>query len=118
MRDRQLARAAAADTAGDTSTARTARAKAARIQRHNLGHKKLSVQRAHDRAVTKDAVYQAVHDLVDTTAHIVAEGLSGVRGKSKFGRTASRIYAAWQRSFLADALASVPSRSDIRGVRM
>ncbi len=60
--------------------------------------------------MTKDAVYQAVHDLVDTTAHIVAEDLSGMRGKSKFGRTASRVYAAWQRSFLADALASVPSR--------
>ena len=51
-----------------------------------------------------------VHDLVDKTAHIVAEDLSGLRGKSKFGRTASRVYAAWQRSFLADALASVPSR--------
>jgi hypothetical protein len=52
--------------------------------------------------VTKDAVYQAVHDLAGTTAHIVAEGLSGVRGTSKFGRTASHIYAAGQRSFLAD----------------
>jgi len=55
-------------------------------------------------------VYQAVHDLVDTTAHIVAEDLSHLRGRSKFGRTANRVYAAWQRSFLADALASVPSR--------
>jgi hypothetical protein len=67
-------------------------------------------QRVHDRAVTKDAVYQAVHDLVDTAAHIVAEDLSGLRGRSKFGRTANRVYGAWQRSFLADALASVPSR--------
>jgi IS605 OrfB family transposase len=75
-----------------------------------LGHKKLSARRARDRAVTKDAVYQAVHDLVDTTGHIVAEDLSRLRGKSKFGRTASRVYAAWQRSFLADALASLPSR--------
>src|SRR5258705_5769809 len=33
-----------------------------------------------------------------------------MRGKSKFGRTVSRVYAAWQCSFLADALASVPSR--------
>jgi IS605 OrfB family transposase len=64
----------------------------------------------HDRAATKDAVYQAVHELVDFTAHVVAEDLSGLRGKSKFGRTVSRVYAAWQRSFLADALASVPSR--------
>lgn len=55
-------------------------------------------------------MYRAVHDLVDTTSHIVAEDLAGLRGKSKFGRTASRIYAAWQRSFLADALALVPSR--------
>jgi len=59
--------------------------------------------------VTKDAVYQAVHDLVDTSAHIVAEVLTDLRGKSRFGRPASRVYAAWQRSFLADALASVPS---------
>jgi hypothetical protein len=50
--------------------------------------------------VTKDAVYQAVHDLVDSTAFIVAEDLSGLRGKSKYGRTASRVYAAWQRSIL------------------
>jgi Putative transposase DNA-binding domain len=110
VRDRHLARAAAATDAGDTTTARAARAKARRIDCHNLGHKKLSAQRVHDRAATKDAAYQAVHDLVDTTAHIVAEDLSGLRGKSKFGRTASRVYAAWQRSFLADALASVPSR--------
>ena len=103
-------RAAAAVETGDATAARAARAKAARIERHNLGHAKLTRQRARDRAVTKDTVYQAVHDLVDTTAHIVAEELSGLRGKSKFGRTASRVYAAWQRSFLADALASVPSR--------
>jgi IS605 OrfB family transposase len=110
VRDRHLARAQAANDAGDTATARAAAAKAARIYRHNLGHIKLSRQRDHDRAVTKDVAYQAVHDLVDTTAHIVAEDLSGLRGKSKFGRTVSRMYAAWQRSFLADALASVPSR--------
>ncbi|MDT5279133.1 MAG: hypothetical protein QOJ20_328 [Mycobacterium sp.] len=110
VRDRHLARAQAAAQAGDTITARAAQAKAARIDRHNLGHQKLSRQRDHDRAATKDVAYQAVHDLVDTTSHIVAEDLSGLRGKSKFGRTASRIYAAWQRSFLADALASVPSR--------
>lgn len=110
VRGRHLARAAAVAEAGDTTTARTARAKAARVDRHNLGHTKLSRQRDHDRAATKDVVYQAVHDLVDTSAHIVAEDLSGMRGKSKFGRTASRVYAAWQRSFLADALASVPRR--------
>ena len=110
VRDRHLARAAAAAQAGETSTARIAAAKARRIERNNLGHTKLTAQRTHDRAVTKDTAYQAVHDLVDTTAHIIAEDLSAMRGKSKFGRTASRIYAAWQRSFLADALASVPSR--------
>lgn len=110
LRDRHLARAAAAAQAGDVSAARAARAKATRIQRHNLGRQKLTIQRIRDRAVAKDAVYQAVHDLCDITAHVVAEDLSGLRGKSKFGRTASRVYAAWQRSFLADALASVPSR--------
>jgi Putative transposase DNA-binding domain len=30
--------------------------------------------------------------------------------RAPLGRTASRVYSAWQRSFLADALASVPSR--------
>jgi IS605 OrfB family transposase len=110
VRDRHLARAQAAAEAGNTATARAAAAKARRIDRHNLRHQKLTRQRVHDRAVTKNAVYQAVHDLVDTTAHVVAEDLAGLRGKSKFGRNASRIYACWQRSFLADALASVPSR--------
>jgi IS605 OrfB family transposase len=110
VRDRHLARAHAAAQAGDTVTAAAARAKAARIDRHNLGHTKLSHQRDHDRAATKDVVYQAVHDLVDTTDHIVAEDLSGMRGKSKFGPAFNRVYAAWQRSFLADALASIPSR--------
>jgi IS605 OrfB family transposase len=110
VRDRHLARARAAAEVGDTHTAVAARATAARIDRHNLGHGKLSRQRDRDRAVTKNVVYQAVHDLVDTTTMIVAEDLSGMRGKSKYGRTASRIYAAWQRTFLADALASVPSR--------
>ena len=110
VHDRHLARAAAAAEAGSHAAACAARAKATRIERHNLGRKELSRQRVHDRAVTKDAVYQAVHNMVDATAHVVAEDLSGLRGKSKFGRTASRVYAAWQRSFLADALASVPSR--------
>lgn len=110
VRDRHLAKAIAAEHAGDQVVARTARAKADRIKRHNLGYTKLSRQRAHYRAVTKDTVYQAVHDLVDTTAHVVAEDLSGMRGKSKFGPAVNRVYAAWQRSFLADALASVPSR--------
>ena len=89
VRERHLARMAAAADAGDSATARAAAAKARRIERHNLGHKKLSAQRARDRAVTKDVVYQAVHDLVDTTAHIVAEDLSRLRGKSKYGRTAN-----------------------------
>jgi hypothetical protein len=62
VRERHLTRAAA----GDTAMARAAAAKARRIERHNLGRKKLSAQRVRDRAVTKDAVYQAVHDLVDT----------------------------------------------------
>jgi IS605 OrfB family transposase len=110
VRDRHLACARAASKTGDTTKSRASNAKARRIERHNLGHKKLTRQRVHDRAVTKDTVYQAVHDLVDTTAHIVAEDLSRLRGKSKFGRTANRIYAGWQRSFLADALTSVPSR--------
>jgi IS605 OrfB family transposase len=110
VRDRHLARAKVAAETGDTATARAASAKARRIHRHNLGREKLTRQRIHDRAVTKDVVYQAVHDLVDTTAHVVAEDLSRLRGKSKFGRAANRVYAAWQRSFLADALASVPSR--------
>jgi IS605 OrfB family transposase len=110
VRQRHLTRAATASTTGDTALAHAAAAKARRIERHNLGRNKLSAQRIRDRAVTKDVVYQAVHDLVDTTAHIVAEDLSRLRGKSKYGRTVSRVYAAWQRSFLADALASVPSR--------
>jgi hypothetical protein len=78
VRERHLTRAAAAAAAGDTAMARAAAAKARRIERHNLGRKKLSAQHVRDRAVTKDAVYQAVHDLVDTTAHIVAEDLSQI----------------------------------------
>lgn len=110
VRERHLARAAAATDAGDHAAARAARVKACRIERHNLGRMKMSAQRVRDRAVTKEVEYQAVHDLVDTTAHVVAEDLSGLRSKSAFSRNTSRVYAAWQRSFLADALASVPSR--------
>lgn len=110
VRDRHLDRAHLAAMAGDHRRAAAARAKAARIDRHNLGHRKRSQQRDHDRAATKDVVYQAVHDLVDTADHIIAEDLTGMRGKSKFGPAVSRLYASWQRTFLADALASVPSR--------
>jgi IS605 OrfB family transposase len=110
VHQRHLEHAAAATEAGDHCRAAAARAKAARIQRHNLGHRKLSAQRDHDRAATKNIVYQAVHDLVDTAAHVIAEDLTGMRGKSKFGPAMNRVYAAWQRTFLADALASVPSR--------
>jgi len=50
VRDPALARARAADAAGDVAKARVARAKAQRIERHNLGRNKLSAQRVHDRA--------------------------------------------------------------------
>jgi hypothetical protein len=110
VRDRHLQHAQEASDAGDHRRAAAARAKAARIDRHNLGHRKLSAQRDRDRAATKSVVYQAVHDLVDVTDHIIAEDLTGLRGKSKYGPAVSRLYAAWQRTFLAAALASVPSR--------
>lgn len=110
VRDKHLDHARIAESNGDKLAASAARAKATRIERHNLGKHKQSRQRTHDRAATKDVAYQSVHDLVDVTDRIVAEDLSGLRGKSKFGPAVNRRYSAWQRSFLADALASVPSR--------
>jgi transposase len=110
VRDRHLERARVSAEAGDVLTAKKFRDKAARIDRHNLGHTKLTAHRNRDRAVTKNMVFHAVHELTDSTAHIVAEKLSGMSGKSKYGPDVSRVYSYWLRSFLAEALASVPSR--------
>ena len=59
--------------------------------------------------MTKDAVYQAVHDLVDTCAHIVAEVLTGLRGIEQIRPRCQPGLCSLAALSWADALASVPS---------
>ncbi len=79
-------------------------AKAMRIQRNNLGHKKLRVQRERGEAAVKTLVGQAVRQaLRDRPAVVAMEDLSHLRGRTK-SRRLSRIVSRWARSILRERL--------------
>ena len=86
-------------------------AKAARIERNNLGTAKRDRQNARWRGRVRDITYQAVHEVVDKAAVVAAEDLTKpFAGRKKLGRNASRRLAAWTKGVTAQALHDVPER--------
>jgi IS605 OrfB family transposase len=86
-------------------------AKAARIERNNLGTAKRDRQNARWRGRVRDITYQAVHEIVDKAAVVAAEDLTKpFAGRKKLGRNASRRLAAWTKGVTAQALHDVPER--------
>jgi IS605 OrfB family transposase len=87
------------------------RAKAARIERNNLGTVKRARQEAHWRERLRAITYQAVHDVVDKAAVVVAEDLTKpFRTRRKLGRNTNRRLAAWTKGLTARALHDVSER--------
>ena len=79
-------------------------AKAARIRRNNLGHKKLRVKRDQGEAAVKTVIGQAVRQALRSRPTVVAmEDLGHLRGRTK-SRKLSRIVSRWMRSVLRERL--------------
>jgi transposase len=86
-------------------------AKAQRIERYNLGTAKRDRQAARWRAQVRTATYQAVNQVVDKAAVVVAEDLTRpFTGRKKLGCNTSRRLAAWTKGLTARALHDVPER--------
>jgi len=79
-------------------------AKASRIWRNNLGHKKLHVKREPGQAAVKTAIGQAVRQALRSRPAVVAvEDLGHLRGRTK-SRRLSRIVSRWMRWVRQDRL--------------
>jgi len=79
-------------------------AKAGRIQRNNLGVKKLNHNRLRAEGRAKTIVGSAVHQLfLKYPSFVVLEDLSSLRGKS-YNKQQSRVNSAWTRSIVRERL--------------
>jgi hypothetical protein len=86
-------------------------AKAQRIERCNLGTAKRTRQAARWRARVRTVTYQAINQVVDKAAVVVAEDLAKpFTGRQKLGRDTSRRLAAWTKGLTAQALHDVSER--------
>jgi IS605 OrfB family transposase len=95
----------------DRAIAADDRAKAERIERNNLGTTKRNRQNARWRAQVRTVTYQAVNQVVDKAAMVVAEDLTKpFTGRKKLGRNTNRRLAAWTKGLTARALHDVPER--------
>jgi IS605 OrfB family transposase len=86
-------------------------AKAERIERCNLGTVKRDRQAASWRAGVRTVTYQAVNQVADKAATIVAEDLTKpFTGRKRLGRNTNRRLAAWTKGLTAQALHDVSER--------
>jgi len=86
-------------------------AKAGRIERNNLGTAKRGRQDSRWRARVRNLTYQAVNQVVDKAAVVVAEDLTKpFTGRKKLGRNTGRRLAAWTKGVTARALHDVSER--------
>lgn len=86
------------------------RHKKSRIQRNNLGRKKLDKRKAKTEKQVKDIVYKAAHSVVDKAKTIATEDLTPPMAKTKYGKNVSRRLSAWTKGVIAQALELVSQR--------
>jgi hypothetical protein len=94
-------------------------AKADRIKRHNLGHKKIAARKATARKQLRTIAYQAVHSIVDKAAVVVSEDLTAIialKHQNYKWKRFNRMMSAWARGVLAEALDSVCMQRKARHV--
>jgi IS605 OrfB family transposase len=85
--------------------------KAERLEKHNLGRKKLEARKRKHRANVRDKVFKGVHSLVDKAGEIVTEDLSFVpKSKNKYGRNQRRRLRGWVKGVIKQALEDVSQR--------
>jgi IS605 OrfB family transposase len=80
-----------------------------RINKHNLGRKKLHCRQIKHHQKVKTKIYTAVHSIVDKAKLIGSEDLTSVI-KSDRGKDNNRRLSGWVKGMMADALAQVSLR--------
>jgi hypothetical protein len=87
------------------------RAKADRIERHNLGTAKRERQTRRWHGRVRTLTYQAVNQVADKACLVAAEDLTkSFTGRRKLGRNTNRRLAAWTKGLTAQALHDVSER--------
>jgi len=81
-----------------------------KIQRNNLGRKKLDRRKKRHRSNVRDKVYKATHSVVDKAKTIVCEDLTFNKKGSKFSKDQNRRLSGWVKGILAEAINSVSRR--------
>jgi IS605 OrfB family transposase len=84
--------------------------KTARIEKNNLGRKKLDNHSKTTKQQVRDVVFKAVHVVVDKACVVAAEDLSSPFVSGKFEKNTNRRLAAWTKGVIAEALDSVSRR--------
>ena len=76
-----------------------------KIERKNLGRKKLDKRQDAQKAKIKTLIFTATHKLVDKAKVIVAEDLTlPVQSKCSYGKNTNRCLSTWAKGLLTDAL--------------
>jgi len=84
--------------------------KKARIEKNNLGRKKLDNRKVQTKSQIRTIVFTAIHELIDKTGTIVAEDLTAPMSKRSFGKNMNRKLSTWMKGTIAEALDTVSQR--------
>jgi IS605 OrfB family transposase len=92
--------------------------KAKRIQKNNLGRKKLNRRKKKHQAVVKTIVFTAVNRVVDKAKTIVCEDLTKNFKSRNLGKNTNRRLSGWVKGLMAKAIDIVVSRRGSRVIQV
>jgi len=82
-----------------------------KIERNNLGRKKLDARKKRHAQNVRDKVYKATHSVVDKASTVVVEDLTApIKSKKKYRKDQKRRLSVWVKGLMAEALDSVSQR--------
>lgn len=84
--------------------------KCEKIQRNNLGRKKLERRKKKHRSNVRDKIYKATHSVVDKAKIVVCEDLTFNKKGSKFSKDQNRRLSGWVKGILAESINSESRR--------
>jgi IS605 OrfB family transposase len=90
--------------------------KAKRINKHNLGRKKLNRRKNKHQAKVKTIIFTAVNRVVDKANIVVCEDLTKTFKSKSYGKNANRRLSGWVKGLMASAIDIVASRRGSRVV--
>lgn len=85
-------------------------AKKVRIEKNNLGRKKLDNHHIQAKNQIRTIIFSATHRLIDKAGTVVAEDLTAPISKRSFGKNMNRKLSAWAKGVIAEALDTISQR--------